>query len=94
MPCTVVVVGLQYLRDVSSQEAVMRRVDLITDQMERIPEAVFVFLTDEEYPQSIYRKGVRDSSSPAMVISEGVLTFISYFPQVFIHPTKKTYKYI
>ena len=60
LPCFVVVVGGEYIHKLDD---VMIRVD---GHGGRIPEAVFVFLT-EKYPLTVYSKDNRHTLSPTMV---------------------------
>ena len=70
--CTVVVVGGEYIHRL---DEVMKNVDEIVDEMnERIPEAVFVFLNDEKYPENIFSTDNRHVSSPTMVKSYPTIT--------------------
>ena len=64
--CTVVVVGGEYIHRL---DEVMKNVDEISGEMFRIPEAVFVFLNDEKYPENIFSTDNRHVSSPTMVKS-------------------------
>ena len=54
--CTVVVVGGEYIHRL---DEVMKNVDEIGDEMDRIPEAVFVFLNDEKYPENLFSSQYR-----------------------------------
>ena len=69
--CTVVVVGGEYIHRL---DEVMKNVDEIGEEMKRIPEAVFVFLNDEKYPQNIFSTDNRHVSSPTMVKSYPTIT--------------------
>ena len=69
--CTVVVVGGEYIHRL---DEVMKNVDEIGDEMDRIPEAVFVFLNDEKYPENIFSTDNRHVSSPTMVKSYPTIT--------------------
>ena len=69
--CTVVVVGGEYIHRL---DEVVKNVDKIGDEMDRIPEAVFVFLNDEKYPKNIFSKDNRTVSSPTMVKSFPTIT--------------------
>ena len=60
-----VVVGFDNFKTLKNQEKVMGIVDWIADRMGRTPEAVFVFLKEEEYSVEILRS--RNTLSPTMV---------------------------
>ena len=69
--CTVVVVGGEYIHRL---DEVMKNVDKIGDEIDRIPEPVFVFLNDEKYPENIFSTDNRHVSSPTMVKSYHSIT--------------------
>ena len=75
--CTVVVVGGEHI---NKFEDVMESVDKIGDEMSRLPEAVFVFLNDDKYPENIFSKDNRHVSSPTMVkrILPLLIEFLSF----------------
>ena len=65
--CTVVVVGGQFI---NMLESVMEKLKEIgRHEHLRIPEAVFVFLDDEKYPENIFSTESRSKYSPTMVSS-------------------------
>ena len=69
--CTVVVVGGEYIHRL---DEVMKNVDEIGDEIRRLPEAVFLFLNDEKYPENIFSTDNRHVSSPTMVKSYPTIT--------------------
>ena len=62
-----VVVGFENFKTYKNQKKVMEILDWIADRMGRTPEAVFVFLKEEEYSEEILRKEIRRSHSPTVV---------------------------
>ena len=63
MWCLLVVVEEEYI---DKLDEVMKKVDEIGTDFGRIPEAVFLFLS-EKYPETIFSKDKRSTLDPAMV---------------------------
>ena len=64
--CSVVVVGGEY---VNMLDAVIKRVEqiMIDIELHMVPEAIFVFLKEEKYPETIFRIESRDTRAPPVV---------------------------